>query len=841
MCHILAQKYRHTSEMKRQLPQIPGQTTLFKAFKSAPRIPDTDRSNSENKCTTGESESVSNDSLTSDRSNAVGTCTANSSTADKVVNVDSGISSSWSENTNSNKSMYKNLKGSLGARFLDIGNLDAEKRIRMSDSQRFSVLTTRFEPSKGWTAPFRACGKKMRRVPDFVFSSEQFPYLRYSPTLDGVFCASCYVFSTAENVLVSRPLTDWSNAKKVVDGHKCSADHLTSMTKADHLVRICNKEEQSILEFGSTAYKNKVQKNRQALSAIIEAIILCGRQNIALRGKTEERSNFKALINFRAKTDDDLQAHIVKAPKHATYMSPEIQNEFISLCGQQISNSIVQRCNNAKYFTILADESADVSDVEQFAFCLRYVDREHSGLHMIREEFLSFVSTDSTTGEALHALLLGEIRKYNLNPSFVVGQGYDGAGNMSGRIRGVQARFAAEHPNAKYVHCRNHRLNLAICHACRVAFVQSMLTVVGDTLFFLTSSPKRLGIYRQHSDNGEKLRKLCPTRWSQHSESVAAFHKNFGPILETLIDLQVGMATKTMSTASSLQRAMLSFDFVIALCVVSKPLNLLNPLSDSMQDPTCDLVKASKHALVLEGMLRQKRVSHEYYNEIWQKAEDLAGQHGIQVTRPRVAARQTNRNNIQADTVKEYWRLNLFIPFMDHLLTELNDRLCISSPRLKAQYLLSHLIGHLTPALWEEIKTEYRPFIEEDAVDMELDTWKYKIAQGGVYESLVDALDATYQLLPNLYAVLKVLLTMPVSTASAERSFSGLRRLKTYLKSTMSEQRLTGLALMHIHRSQNIDTDQVLNAFDASGHRRIALVFDNARQEDITSDGSDDA
>jgi hypothetical protein len=129
---------------------------------------------------------------------------------------------------------------------------------------------------------------------------------------------------------------------------------------------------------------------------------------------------------------------------------------------------------------------------------------------------------------------------------------------MFGRIRGVQAKFSEDYPNAKYVHCRNHRLNLAICHACRVAFVQSMFTTVGDILFFLTSSPKRLAIYRHHSDNGERLRKLCPTRWSQHSESVSAFFKNYSAISETLTDLQVGMDTKTMSTASSYQKAMLS-------------------------------------------------------------------------------------------------------------------------------------------------------------------------------------------------------------------------------------------------------------------------------------------
>jgi hypothetical protein len=52
-----------------------------------------------------------------------------------------------------------------------------------------------------------------------------------------------------------------------------------------------------------------------------------------------------------------------------------------------------------------------------------------------------------------------------------------------------------------------------------------------------------------------------------------------------------------MSTASALQKAMMSFEFAVALWVVSGPFDFLNPLSDYMQKLNCDLVKASDHAM----------------------------------------------------------------------------------------------------------------------------------------------------------------------------------------------------------------------------------------------------
>ena len=43
------------------------------------------------------------------------------------------------------------------------------------------------------------------------------------------------------------------------------------------------------------------------------------------------------------------------------------------------------------------------------------------------------------------------------------------------------------------------------------------------------------------------------------------------------------------------------------------------------------------------------------------------------------------------------------------------------------------------------------------------------------------------------------MLVLPVTSCEAERSFSALRRIKNYLRSTMTEERLTGLALLNIH------------------------------------------
>ena len=55
--------------------------------------------------------------------------------------------------------------------------------------------------------------------------------------------------------------------------------------------------------------------------------------------------------------------------------------------------------------------------------------------------------------------------------------------------------------------------------------------------------------------------------------------------------------------------------------------------------------------------------------------------------------------------------------------------------------------------------------------------------------------------------------TLPVTTATAERSFSTLRRLKTYLRNNMGETRLTGLALLNIYRNVDVNVEEIIDRF----------------------------
>ena len=74
--------------------------------------------------------------------------------------------------------------------------------------------------------------------------------------------------------------------------------------------------------------------------------------------------------------------------------------------------------------------------------------------------------------------------------------------------------------------------------------------------------------------------------------------------------------------------------------------------------------------------------------------------------------------------------------------------------------------------------------------------------------------------LPTMNQLLGILWTIPVNVCECERSFSSLRRIKTYLRNTIGQERLSALALVHVERDILIDTDAIVTEFVAKNGTR---------------------
>jgi hypothetical protein len=114
---------------------------------------------------------------------------------------------------------------------------------------------------------------------------------------------------------------------------------------------------------------------------------------------------------------------------------------------------------------------------------------------------------------------------------------------------------------------------------------------------------------------------------------------------------------------------------------------------------------------------------------------------------------------------------------------------------------------------------------------LQVDLWRQKwlrtqAANEAVPSTAIEGLLACdHQTFPIISSLLTILLTLPVSTAGVERSFSSLRRLKTWVRSRMGETRLTGLALLNIHRDIPVSAQTVTDDFAKAKKRCLYFVI----------------
>ena len=139
--------------------------------------------------------------------------------------------------------------------------------------------------------------------------------------------------------------------------------------------------------------------------------------------------------------------------------------------------------------------------------------------------------------------------------------------------------------------------------------------------------------------------------------------------------------------------------------------------------------------------------------------------------------------------------------------------------------IVSKVICH--PILWDfvfsvlPVGTESDGCINKDLLLVQLQTFhaNFKIEDSmsihNVIEMMKNMTEAQKNLFSEVVKLTRLLLVVPATNAVSERSFSAMRRLKTYLRSTMKQERLNAIMIMHIHKDllDTLDLKFIANEF----------------------------
>lgn len=152
---------------------------------------------------------------------------------------------------------------------------------------------------------------------------------------------------------------------------------------------------------------------------------------------------------------------------------------------------------------------------------------------------------------------------------------------------------------------------------------------------------------------------------------------------------------------------------------------------------------------------------------------------------PRTASRQMHRSNHPTTHFSDYWKKSLLIPYLDSLIMALNNR--FSDENLTAFSLLSLHLSNLVKTSIDDLKLKMNELADFyqipnliNEIELWLKVWKEKEEQDFEDIDLIDALKEAKTFFPSIERSLKIALTLPCTTCTVERSFSSLRRIKTW-------------------------------------------------------------
>ncbi|CAK9291788.1 unnamed protein product [Gordionus sp. m RMFG-2023] len=320
----------------------------------------------------------------------------------------------------------------------------------------------------------------------------QYTWLSYSQLTHSAYCKVCVIFGPRYGgincqklgELVLHGFVKYKHAKEKFSSHEKCNCHQNSIKMLTNLMQIAKGMIPAIDTQLSNLKAKGAKNNCKYLQIIIQAIIYLGRQGMPLRGHREKsgkldyndtsvnEDNFKELLkSYCHLGGDETKLIFDNVANNAIYISPDIQNEIINICNNLIVEKLIKIVNKSTFFSVLADETTDISNQQQMSLVIRILNLDTI---KISEFFLQFIPLNNGTGENIAKQIISFLKNNDIDITKIRGQGYDGAPAMSGKINGVQAYIKKKCPKALYVHCGEYSQNLVISKACGICEIDSL-------------------------------------------------------------------------------------------------------------------------------------------------------------------------------------------------------------------------------------------------------------------------------------------------------------------------------------------------------------------------------
>jgi hypothetical protein len=371
---------------------------------------------------------------------------------------------------------------------------------------------------------------------------------------------------------------------------------------------------------------NQVKEDYQIqLTGIVDCIRFLLAQGLAFRGNDESltsrnKGNFLELMDFLIDHNEDMYRVWKNCRKNLKLTCPKIQKDIVKAAARATTQVILDDLGD-NLFSILIDESRDVSVKEQMVVALCYVNKTGQ----VIERFLGVVHVSNTSALTLKSALEELFAKHGLSLSRIRGQGYDGASNMRGEYNGLKSLILKENCSAFFIHCFAHQLQLALVKLAKNhSEIALFFNLVANLSNVVGASCKRRDVLRESQvknmtkalQDGEissgrglnqetTIKKAGETRRSSHYGTLLGITSLFSSMVDVLEMVEEdGTDSDQKGDALLYMNYMQSFEFIFILHLMKNVLGVTHELSQALQKSDQDIVNAMKLVKVTKQRLQ---------------------------------------------------------------------------------------------------------------------------------------------------------------------------------------------------------------------------------------------
>ncbi|KAL9682463.1 hypothetical protein QQ045_014261 [Rhodiola kirilowii] len=405
-----------------------------------------------------------------------------------------------------------------------------------------------------------------------------------------------------------------------------------------------------------------------------------------------------------------------------------------------------------------------------------------------------------------------------------------------------------------------HRLQLAL-NACAkdVHDMQLFFQMLSSIVAFVGSSSKRTNLLKDIQEaeiieslaDGDletgkglnqirSLKRAGTTRWGSHFASVNTLVHVFKEVTQLLQSMMTDkeLTGSIRGDAKGFLKALRAFEFVFCLLLTNKIMGITDLLCQALQKQSQDIVNAMNLVSSTKALLQVLR--DDGWDSFYQSVQQFGEHHGLEMPNMDVAySMGTGRGCQQHDGVtnEHYYHFDVFNVIIDVQLMELHDRFTEQTIELLTLSSALDPKNQFKKFDMEKICRLAEKFYPEDfdasevrALMIQFEHYKHQVVFDKDFQKLYSLAQLCRRLveadLANLFRLvdrlIRLVLTLPVSTATTERAFSAMKIIKTRLRNKMEDGYLSGCMMLHIEKEyvDNIDSEMVIDHFESIGDRR---------------------